>query len=130
MPIKKPAQSLVTVYAPDGTPEKHTLPNARDLLHVGYSWHAHRETNFADPTPAKVRPKTLPTKDIGQEIFDSVGGSVRMGLEEDEAPVEDEDEESEEAAPAPARKQRRPRVAKPQATAPVETPDSDEEASE
>jgi len=69
------------VYAPDGSAERHSRANARDLVNgAGYSWHPTIRTTptayapFAG-TPAPDGPS------LSQKVLDSVGGSAAKAAE-------------------------------------------------
>lgn len=70
---------FVTVYSPEGTAEKHTLPNARDLVQgAGYSWKPGVEASPVNFAPAHAVPTreeklALAKKPASQEIFDRYG---------------------------------------------------------
>lgn len=68
------APNTVTVYDPDGNPEIHTKPNARDLvIGAGYTWMRgvpSSPTAYA-PFATFVPPEGLPS----QKVLDSVGQS-------------------------------------------------------
>lgn len=68
--------NTVIVYSPDGAPERHTRPNARDLVNgAGYTWNKHTPS-----TPASYAPFARVTAPEGpnpsQKVLDSVGGSA------------------------------------------------------
>lgn len=87
----------VTVYAPDGSAEKHTRPNARDLVNgAGYSWNPKTPSN-----PVAIAPFAVPLnkkfeKSKAQEVFDSIGGNPDRPT--DGAPAADADGDADEAS--------------------------------
>lgn len=90
----------VAVYAPDGSKEMHTKPNARDLVvGAGYSWHPNLPSQ-----PAAFAPfaNTTPPSSVAQsqEVVDKVGGSLAGMAAQAAAPppvTPDEDETEAEA---------------------------------
>jgi hypothetical protein len=70
------AQPTIVVYAPDGSPERHTRPNARDLVNgAGYSW-----MRGVTTTPAAIAPFATPVPpedgEIAQKVLDKIGGKA------------------------------------------------------
>lgn len=75
----------VKVYTPDGAMELHTLPNARDLINIGYTWQPKQPTTPAALSPYRVDPTANAfKKPASQEVFDRFGGST---TDENSAPV-------------------------------------------
>lgn len=95
----------VAVYAPDGSKEMHTKPNARDLVvGAGYSWHPNLPSQpaafapFANTTPPSAVAQS-------QEVVDKVGGSLAGMAAQAAAPppvTPDEDEAEAEVVAEPA----------------------------
>jgi hypothetical protein len=68
----------VAIYSPDGVEEFHTIPNARDLLNVGWSYDKTKKTTPFEPIPESIaltaeESARLRSKEVGQEIFDRYG---------------------------------------------------------
>jgi hypothetical protein len=94
----------VAVYAPDGSKEMHTKPNARDLVvGAGYSWHPNLPSQpaafapFANTTPPSAVAQS-------QEVVDKVGGTLAGMAAQQAAPppvTPDEDEAEAEVAAEP-----------------------------
>lgn len=73
---------LVVVYSPEGVAEKHTMPNARDLIQgAKYTWKpgvASSPASFAPPhaVPSRDEKIKLASKPASQEIFDRYGSTA------------------------------------------------------
>lgn len=102
---------LITLYHPDGRVEKHTLPNARDLLNVGWSYERSRPSSPVDNAPAAVLPtlaekKELEKTPVAQEIFDRFGTRATSEQDADIPPAAETPDEvvtidgADEEAPA------------------------------
>lgn len=99
---------LITIFSPDGNAEKHTLPNARDLVNgAKYTWKKGVKVTPATWTPPHAVPSRdekskLLQKPASQEIFDRIGShateenNVRIDnnvlLNETSGPDEEEEE--------------------------------------
>jgi len=103
------AEKLITVYAPDGTAEQHTRPNARDLVNgANYSWDPKYPSNPASLYPYASHQTNLKSKP--QEIFDRIGAQRAQVLPEKEDEEDDlvplevvEPDEEVEIIPVPVR---------------------------
>ena len=99
--------SFVTIYNKSGEAEKHTLPNARDLIaHSGYSWKKGREWSPVQSAPY-ARPELAKAGDKVQELLDRTGGNGKPVVDVTHDVVADDDpvtieEGPDEAAPPPA----------------------------
>lgn len=102
------SENKIIVYAPNGTAERHTRANARDLVNgAGYSWHPTIKTpptSYA-PFAGQKAPDGPPPS---QRVLDSVGGSnaVNNAAKAGAAQAQEEEmrriQESQAAMMAPA----------------------------
>lgn len=71
------APQTLIVYSPEGQAERHTVPNARDLVNgAGYTWvkgSATTPASFAPVRPAVPRGQAAEAA-LAQSVLDSVGG--------------------------------------------------------
>ncbi len=86
------AQRIVTIYNPEGKPEKHLRANAVDLTrHCGYAWQPGKVLSPVDPAP-------IPKEKNVDPLADKVNEDDNEDEDEDEDdtdPVSESDPDSE-----------------------------------